>query len=81
MLSSLNILKHLRIHSRAGSKDIHGVDFTNNDGEPMDDQMHGSHCAGTVAAKGNNTVGIAGVAWKGGGPGESLGCLPSAYLT
>lgn len=45
--------------------DIHGVDFTNNDGEPMDDQMHGSHCAGTVAAKGNNTVGIAGVAWKG----------------
>jgi subtilisin family serine protease len=31
----------------------------------MDDQMHGSHCAGTVAAKGNNTLGIAGVAWKG----------------
>ena len=46
------------------SKDIHGVDFANNDGDPMDDQMHGSHCGGTIAAKGNNSVGIAGVAWR-----------------
>ncbi|CAJ1430131.1 unnamed protein product [Effrenium voratum] len=45
--------------------DIYGADFANNDGDPMDDQMHGTHCAGTIAASGNNTVGIAGVAWRG----------------
>lgn len=36
--------------------DIYGADFANNDGDPMDDQMHGTHCAGTIAASGNNTV-------------------------
>ena len=45
--------------------DIHGADFAHNDGDPMDDQMHGTHCAGTIAAQGNNSLGIAGVAWKG----------------
>ena len=46
-------------------QDIHGADFAHNDGDPMDDQMHGTHCAGTIAAQGNNSLGIAGVAWKG----------------
>jgi len=45
--------------------DIHGVDFANGDGDPMDDQMHGTHCAGTIAAAGNNGIGVAGVAWRG----------------
>ena len=45
--------------------DVHGADFANNDGDPMDDQMHGTHCAGTIAATGNNSIGIAGVAWQG----------------
>ena len=35
--------------------DVHGADFANNDGDPMDDQMHGSHCGGTIAAQGNNS--------------------------
>jgi len=45
--------------------DIHGADFANEDGDPMDDQMHGTHCAGTIAGVGNNGVGVAGVAWHG----------------
>lgn len=45
--------------------DIHGADFANNDGDPMDDQMHGTHCAGTIAGNGNNSIGVAGVAWQG----------------
>eukprot|EP00438_Fugacium_kawagutii_P028379 Skav207223 [mRNA] locus=scaffold1717:12749:42203:+ [translate_table: standard] len=63
----VEISERFRVTMRHGedAEDIHGVDFANDDGDPMDDQMHGSHCAGTIAAKGNNTVGIAGVAWKG----------------
>lgn len=45
--------------------DIHGADFANEDGDPMDDQMHGTHCAGTIAGIGNNGVGVTGVAWRG----------------
>jgi len=45
--------------------DIHGADFANEDGDPMDDQMHGTHCAGTIAGIGNNDIGVSGVAWRG----------------
>lgn len=30
--------------------DIHGYDFYNNDADPMDDNRHGTHCAGIIAA-------------------------------
>ncbi len=43
--------------------DVHGYDFFNNDGDPMDDNMHGTHVAGTIAAVGNNGVGVVGVNW------------------
>lgn len=43
--------------------DIHGWDFINNDNDPMDDNGHGTHVAGTIGAVGNNGIGIAGVAW------------------
>lgn len=43
--------------------DIHGYDFVNNDGDPMDDHGHGSHCSGTIAANGNNGIGITGINW------------------
>ncbi|HEY1191429.1 MAG TPA: S8 family peptidase, partial [Gemmata sp.] len=43
--------------------DIHGYDFANNDGDPMDDNDHGTHVAGTIGAVGNNGVGVAGVNW------------------
>ncbi|REJ63930.1 MAG: hypothetical protein DWQ21_01505 [Bacteroidetes bacterium] len=41
--------------------DIYGWDFVNNDGNPMDDNSHGTHCAGSAAAEVNNQKGIAGV--------------------
>lgn len=34
------------------SKVVGGYDFVNNDGDPMDDQGHGTHCAGIIAANG-----------------------------
>ncbi len=44
--------------------DVYGYDFYNNDGNPMDDNSHGTHCAGTIAAVGNNSTGVVGVAWN-----------------
>ncbi len=43
--------------------DIHGYDFANTDADPVDDHGHGSHCSGTIGAKGNDGKGIVGVAW------------------
>lgn len=43
--------------------DLHGADFVNNDGDPFDDNGHGTHCAGTIGATGNNGLGVAGVNW------------------
>ena len=43
--------------------DIFGCDAYNNDGDPTDDQGHGSHCAGTIGGTGNNGIGVTGVAW------------------
>jgi len=44
--------------------DVHGFDFAYNDGDPMDGHYHGTHCAGTIAAVGNNAKGVIGVAPK-----------------
>ena len=44
--------------------DVHGYDFVNNDGNPMDDNEHGTHCSGTIGAEGNNGIGVAGVCWQ-----------------
>ncbi len=37
----------------AGKKVVDGYDFVNNDADPMDDNGHGTHVAGTVAANGS----------------------------
>jgi len=44
--------------------DIYGYDFCNSDGDPYDDHYHGTHCAGTIGAIGNNGQGVAGVCWS-----------------
>ena len=44
--------------------DVHGWDFINNDNDPMDDNGHGTHCAGIIGAIGNNGIGISGVNQK-----------------
>jgi len=44
--------------------DVYGWDFYNDDNNPFDDHGHGTHCSGTIAAVGNNSVGIVGVNWE-----------------
>lgn len=43
--------------------DVHGYDFANNKGDSTDDNEHGTHCAGTIGAKGNDGKGVTGVNW------------------
>jgi subtilisin family serine protease len=44
--------------------DVYGWDFANDDNNPMDDDGHGTHVAGTIGAVGNNSRGVAGVNWS-----------------
>jgi subtilisin family serine protease len=44
--------------------DVRGWDFAYNDNDPMDVDGHGTHVAGTIAGRGNNGIGVAGVAWN-----------------
>jgi subtilisin family serine protease len=43
--------------------DVHGFDVDMNLGDPMDDNGHGTHCAGVIGAEGDNSEGIAGINW------------------
>ena|GEM_PF-2388820 len=51
--------------------DVYGIDpcgtvYTANipDTDPMDGYGHGTHCAGTIGARGNNSLGVVGVNWN-----------------
>lgn len=44
--------------------DIYGYNAAAQTGDPLDDHGHGSHCAGTIGASGNDGKGIVGVAWN-----------------
>jgi hypothetical protein len=49
--------KHPDLYGRV----INGKDYVNNDSVPNDDNGHGTHVAGIIAAKGNNKLGVIGV--------------------
>ena len=44
--------------------DVHGINAITNTGDPMDDNDHGSHCAGSIGGVGNNGTGVVGVNWE-----------------
>ncbi len=44
--------------------DEHGFNSAENSADPMDENGHGTHCAGIIGAEGNNDEGIAGINWK-----------------
>jgi subtilisin family serine protease len=44
--------------------DLNGFNAVDNASDPMDDNGHGTHCAGIIGAEGENDLGIAGVNWK-----------------
>lgn len=44
--------------------DIYGYNAITGTGNAKDDQGHGSHCAGTIGARANNGIGVAGVNWN-----------------
>lgn len=43
--------------------DCYGIDTINGDTDPMDDNSHGTHTAGTIGAVGNNKIGVTGINW------------------
>ena len=48
----------------AHPNDFIGWNFINNTNDPFDDNGHGTHVAGILGARGNNSVGVAGVDWN-----------------
>lgn len=43
--------------------DLHGFNAVSRWDDPMDDNGHGTHCAGIIGAEGDNNFGIAGINW------------------
>jgi len=50
-------------HPDLAARCVSGYDFIDNDSDPYDLQGHGTHVAGTIAAQGNNGIGVVGVCW------------------
>jgi len=69
--------------------DICGYDFLHEDSDPKDDNGHGTHISGTIAAEGNNGLDIVGVCWRARimalkflswqGSGETADAVPAFY--
>jgi len=50
-------------HPDLAGKLLSGWDYVNNDGDPTDDNGHGTMVAGIIGAATNNSTGIAGLCW------------------
>jgi thermitase len=62
--------------------DVHGWDFVDGDAQPQDGNGHGTHVSGTIAARGNDGTGVAGVNWTAGlMPLRVLGNDGSGYVS
>lgn len=59
-----NIWTNAHAGSDGFSGDLHGYNFADENGNPMDNNGHGTHVAGTIGAVGNNGQGVTGVAWN-----------------
>jgi subtilisin family serine protease len=46
------------------ANDVYGYNAITNTGNVLDDNGHGTHVSGTIGAKGNNGLGVAGVNWN-----------------
>jgi subtilisin family serine protease len=53
--------------------DVHGWDFVDHDSQPQDGNGHGTHVSGTIAARGNDANGVAGLNW-------TVGLMPLRVL-
>ncbi len=42
--------------------DVYGINAILNNGDPRDDNSHGTHVSGTIGAEGNNSLGVVGMA-------------------
>ncbi len=56
-----DLLPNMWTHPTNGS---YGFDAYDSDNDPMDVGGHGTHCAGTIGGRGNNGIGMTGVAWQ-----------------
>ncbi|NUM89273.1 MAG: S8 family serine peptidase [Bdellovibrionales bacterium] len=55
--------------------DFHGWNFAGvSNNNPMDDNSHGTHVSGTIGAKGDDGIGVAGVSWN-------VSIIPVKFLT
>jgi subtilisin family serine protease len=58
------IIKAYQDEDLGAIEDVHGFNVVDDNGDPMDDNGHGTHCAGIIGAEGGNGIGIAGVNWN-----------------